>query len=123
MDNEYQTDPDRQKIIAQFLQAQEQARKMMQPVDNPIDVASRNDYQGDYNSPESRINPNLQIMSSGGVGNGITSGFGQIRGNIPIGEDTTISPYAGGAGAFGSAGGQRMGMFMPQIGVNFTHKF
>jgi hypothetical protein len=120
MDTQYQTDDEKQKMLAQFLQAQEQARKMMQPSNIP-DGMPQETMQGD--SPENMMNPYIQMIGTGGFGNNIASGFGQIRGNIPVGENTTISPYAGGAGVVGSAGGQRMGMFMPQFGVNFTHKF
>jgi hypothetical protein len=120
MDFQYQTDDEKQKMLAQFLQAQEQARKMMQPTDIPVGMRQEA-MQGDPS--ENMMNPYIQMIGTGGVGNNIASGFGQIRGNIPVGENTTISPYAGGAGAVGSAGGQRMGMFMPQVGVNFTHKY
>ena len=120
MDIQYQTDDEKQRMLAQFLQAQEQARKMMQPSNIP-DGMPQETMQGDL--PESMMNPNIQMIGTGGFGNNIASGFGQIRGNIPVGETTTISPYAGGAGMVGSAGGQRMGMFMPQVGVNFTHKY
>jgi hypothetical protein len=120
MDFQYQTDDEKQRMLAQFLQAQEQARKMMQP-SNILDGMPQETMQED--SPENMMNPNIQMIGTGGFGNNIASGFGQIRGNIPVGENTTISPYAGGAGAVGSAGGQRMGMFMPQVGVNFTHKY
>jgi len=118
MDFQYQTDDEKQKMLAQFLQAQEQARKMMQPTDIPLGM-QQDAMQGDSYAS----NPYIQMIGTGGVGNNIASGFGQIRGNIPIGENTTISPYAGGAGAVGSPGGQRMGMFMPQFGVNLTQKY
>ena len=120
MDFQYQTDDEKQKMLAQFLQAQEQARKMMQPTDIPLGM-QQDAMQGD--SAGNMINPNIQMIGTGGYGNNIASGFGQIKGNIPIGENTTISPYAGGAGAVGSPSGQRMGMFMPQVGVNFTQKY
>ena len=120
MDFQYQTDDEKSKMLAQFLQAQEQARKMMQPTDIPLGM-QQDAMQSD--SAGNMINPYIQMIGTGGVGNNIASGFGQIRGNIPIGENTTISPYAGGAGAVGSPGGQRMGMFMPQVGVNFTQKY
>lgn len=118
MDFQYQTDDEKQKMLAQFLQAQEQARKMMQPTDIPLGM-QQDAMQGD----SYQNNPYIQMIGTGGVGNNIASGFGQIRGNIPIDENTTISPYAGGAGAVGSPSGQRMGMFMPQVGVNFTQKY
>ena len=120
MDFQYQTDDEKQKMLVQFLQAQEQARKMMQPSDVPVGMGQES-MQND--SPESKMNPYMQMIGTGGYGNNIASGFGQIKGNIPVGENTTISPYAGGAGAVGSPGGQRMGMFMPQVGVNFTQKY
>lgn len=118
MDFQYQTDDEKSKMLAQFLQAQEQARKMMQPTEIPLSMQ-----QDAMQSDLYASNPYIQMIGTGGVGNNIASGFGQIRGNIPIGENTTISPYAGGAGAVGSLGGQRMGMFMPQVGVNFTQKY
>jgi len=120
MDFQYQTNDEKQKMLAQFLQAQEQAPKMVQPSEVPLDM-QQDAMQGD--SFDNMINPYIQMIGTGGYGNNIATGFGQIRGNIPVGENTTISPYAGGAGAVGSAGGQRMGMFMPQVGVNFTHKY
>ena len=92
MDFQYQTDDEKQKMLAQFLQAQEQARKMMQPSNIP-DGMPQEIMQGD--SPESMMNPNVQMIGTGGFGNNIASGFGQIRGNIPVGENTTISPYTG----------------------------
>jgi hypothetical protein len=122
MDFQYQTDDEKQKLLSQFLQAQEQARKMMQPSNAP-DMMPQYVNQGDMNSPEANISPYVSAIGTGGYGNNIASGFGQIRGNIPIDENTTISPYAGGAGVRGSAGGQRLGLFMPQFGVNLSHKF
>jgi hypothetical protein len=122
MDFQYQTDDEKQRALAQFLQAQEQARKAMQPSNLP-DGMPQDMSQGDMNSPEANMSPYVSAIGTGGFGNNIASGFGQIRGNIPVGENTTISPYAGGAGVVGSAGGQRLGMFMPQVGVNFTHKY
>ena len=122
MDFSYQNDDAKQLALAQFLQAQEQARKAAQPANIPNGMPEEMN-QGDMNSPESNMSPYVSAIGSGGLGNNIASGFGQIRGNIPVGENTTISPYAGGAGVVGSAGGQRLGMFMPQVGVNFTHKY
>lgn len=122
MDFRYQTDDEKQKALAQFLQAQEQARKLMQPSNMPDEIPQDAD-QADMNLPEANMSPYISAIGTGGLGNSVASGFGQIRGNIPVGENTTISPYAGGAGVRGSAGGQRFGMFMPQVGVNFTHKY
>ena len=67
------------------------------------------------------------LNGSGGADRGLLSGGGLATVDIPMGNNTTLSPYFGGGGAYGSVstpdGRAKVRSFAPQYGVNMNYRF
>jgi hypothetical protein len=67
--------------------------------------------------------PRLSLEGGGGLGNGILSGGGTASLPLDVGALQQLILRAGGGGAYGQVGGQKIREFSPYLGIDYRMQF